>query len=441
MAYTSRQLPSGTWRAGFRHPVTGRHVWATKDEHGRKFAYEWEADAWAVTAEERAQRAASDPDAPATVVSAPAPTPPKWIGQTVGEYGEAYLARRAGHVERATRDKYAAHLSGLAVRVSEDAAPPAEVPMGLLTKTAVEQWVTDSTAAGVGRPSINGRLRFLRQVYADLLDADDLPAEAAVLRDPTRGIKYLTEDQDPDYVLTDAEEVEFLAAAAERSPQLATAALVALYAGLRWQEVYALRASAVDGDYLVVSHVIERGRVELRAFTKGKKPRVVPMPGHLREALAPFVKAARKRGPDALLFPAQGDPGRVRRDRRDDLLAGRIAWGYSNHRKREWLPVLFAIDAAREEFTDTGRTRRDGSPILQRRLVDPAYGFHALRHTYGSRLAAEGGARSEIARLMGHADERTTGRYIHAGDDGRRLSLVEGALGKRQRGGAVEDVA
>jgi len=30
---------------------------------------------------------------------------------------------------------------------------------------------------------------------------------------------------------------------------------------------------------------------------------------------------------------------------------------------------------------------------------------------------------------MGHADEETTARYIHAGDDGRRLALVRGALG------------
>ena len=35
----------------------------------------------------------------------------------------------------------------------------------------------------------------------------------------------------------------------------------------------------------------------------------------------------------------------------------------------------------------------------------------------------------EIAIVMGHADERTTARYMHAGDQGVRADLVRAALG------------
>lgn len=426
MAFTSTEYRPGKWRAGFYHPILKKKI------QKAGFDYEYEADAWALTAEERAHRQAAGEE-PEVIEEQPA-RPMRWVGPTVADYGAQWLARRS--VARQTRNKYAAHLAGLSIQIHPERQAPGKIPMGLLTRDVVEQWVTDSDEAGVGRPTINGRLALLRMLYVALFDSEEHhDGTLEGLRDPTRKIKFLTEDDAPDYVLTSEEEAEFLTAAREHSPQLAAAAIVALDAGLRWQEVYALRASAVSGEYLIVTHVIERGRVELRAFTKGKKPRVVPMTERLAQVLAPLVKEARKRGgPDALLFPVHGTPGRVRKDRRDDLLAGRIPWDYGNHRKREWLPVLAAIGAATVTQVPTGRKRRNGTPILQRRITNPTYGFHSLRHTYGSRLADASVPRAQIAELMGHADERTTGRYIHAGDDGRRLALVRAALGRRAAG-------
>lgn len=427
MSFTpqKRTLADGTvrYRGGFRHPVTHKAIY-------RIFDYFGEAEAWAISEEDRARRMARE-GAPAQATAAPAPTPKRWAGPTVGEYGAACIARRT--IGNQTRRNYTAYLKGLAVKVHPDRPAPASVPVGLLTREDVEQWVTDSRAARVGAVSINYRLDMLKMLYRDLFDSDEHfdDIQRSKLRNPTRNIKHVPTDDTPDYVLTEEEEAEFLAAAREHSPQLADAAIVALDAGLRWQEVYGLRASAVSGDYLMVTHVVERGTVELRAFTKGKRPRVVPMTERLAATLAPLVKAARKRGgPNALLFPVHGDPARVRKDRRDELLDGKIVWDYGNFRKREWLPVLASIGAAKVKPVPTGRTNRKGEPIYQRRILDPAYGFHSLRHTYGSRLAAVGVPRAEIAELMGHADERTTGRYIHAGDDGRRLALVRAALGR-----------
>jgi hypothetical protein len=48
MAFTPEKLPSGRWRASFRHPVTKKRISRTFDE-------KWEAEAWATTAERDAK--------------------------------------------------------------------------------------------------------------------------------------------------------------------------------------------------------------------------------------------------------------------------------------------------------------------------------------------------------------------------------------------------
>ena len=101
-------------------------------------------------------------------------------------------------------------------------------------------------------------------------------------------------------------------------------------------------------------------------------------------ALAPVRLAAD--GHSGLLFTSpEGDP-----------------LDYFNWRRRTWRPAA--------------------------RVLKPRPRFHDLRHTYGTRLADAGVPRHEIAELMGHADEKTTARYIHAGTDGHRLNLVRAAL-------------
>ncbi|MDN3518324.1 site-specific integrase [Aquisalimonas lutea] len=50
--------------------------------------------------------------------------------------------------------------------------------------------------------------------------------------------------------------------------------------------------------------------------------------------------------------------------------------------------------------------------------IDPPIGFHVLRHTYGSMLAAKGVPLQVIARALGHADTRMTERhYAHLQPD------------------------
>src|SRR5262249_29275262 len=59
--------------------------------------------------------------------------------------------------------------------------------------------------------------------------------------------------------------------------------------------------------------------------------------------------------------------------------------------------------------------------------------FHDLRHTFGTRAADAGVPLTAIASVMGHSDIRTTDRYAHATDDGRRgaVEAVEKVQGKK----------
>ncbi len=59
--------------------------------------------------------------------------------------------------------------------------------------------------------------------------------------------------------------------------------------------------------------------------------------------------------------------------------------------------------------------------------------FHDLRHTFGTCLAEKGVPIHQIAELMGHADIRTTMKYVHAATSSKKLAvdlLVEEAGGE-----------
>jgi integrase len=58
-----------------------------------------------------------------------------------------------------------------------------------------------------------------------------------------------------------------------------------------------------------------------------------------------------------------------------------------------------------------------GKILARDPLVDlPLPTPHDCRHTYGTRLAEQNVPSHEIGALMGHADARSTARYVHAGE-------------------------
>jgi integrase len=43
--------------------------------------------------------------------------------------------------------------------------------------------------------------------------------------------------------------------------------------------------------------------------------------------------------------------------------------------------------------------------------------FHDLRHTHGTRLAANGFSLAEVGRILGHRQPQTTYRYVNASNE------------------------
>jgi integrase len=87
---------------------------------------------------------------------------------------------------------------------------------------------------------------------------------------------------------------------------------------------------------------------------------------------------------------------------------------------------LFSELAAGKKATDYVFLRDDGAPwkaaqatrplveACHRVGIDPAIGFHVLRHTHASTLAMQGVPMGVIAAQLGHADTRITERhYAH----------------------------
>ena len=361
------QLPSGRWRGGFRLP-SGKKV-------HQSFAYQYEAEAWAVVAERRGKSAATLGTTGETPPPG-SPGSPTSSAPTVRAHGRHWLTRRRGLLATSTVTWYSHQLTGIgttsiaAARVDE------------LRRSDVESWLTAQVQAGVTRPTINARLKVLRMILRDA------HSEGLAERNAADGIAYLPTDIKAAVVLDHLEEHRLLAAA-EDKPDLTAQILLALDAGLRWEEAAGVGVDCFLGEYLVIRQVVERDSRSIRAYPKGKRSRVVPMTERLMVALAPLRESARReRGTSALLFTS--GEGR--------------ALDYWNWRRDHWRP-------ARHEAGLKRGTR-----------------FHDLRHTYGSRLAAAAVPRHEIAELLGHADEATTARYIHAGVDGHRLTLVRQAL-------------
>lgn len=344
---------------------------ANGNRYTQTFDYEYEAEAWGLEAPSRLAAVM------ATLTPAEAASSPARACPTVAAHGLEWVERRGARLASATVKNYHHHLRYLV-----------EEGIGLerldaLRKSDVERWQTRRKEAGVGVATLNARLKLLRSIYLDAM------AERVIDFNPTHGVDLLTGDQEPHRWLTDLEEHALLAAlpADQHLP-----VLLGLDAGLRWSEVFGVPARAVLGDYVSVWQVVERETRKLRSYPKGHRARVVPLTDRLVDPLAALAEARLEAdGPDALLFVTE---------------AGSQV-DYFNYRHRVWRPTMVAS-----------------------KLRAPRPGFHSLRHTYGTRLAAAGVPRKEIAVLMGHADEKTTAGYVHEAEDGRRRDLVRAALGQ-----------
>ncbi len=180
---------------------------------------------------------------------------------------------------------------------------------------------------------------------------------------PVRGVKYLKEPLPPDRVLSEEEEERLLEASA---PHLRLAILLATNAGLRLREALTLQSKHVD----LINDVLTVER-------KGGKWHQVEINARLKAALQAHL---RNHGNGQLFFnPRTGKP-------------------------------LFEVRTAFR-----AAIRRSGIPHCR---------YHDLRHTFGTRLDAQGVGIATIKELMGHSSVEMTMRYSHPGASERRRAVA-----------------
>lgn len=367
--YWTEETPSAKVKAVVRLP-SGKRV-------GRTFDYWYEADEWAAETDRRAQAAAQSArgDVVLTLDDVTARSSTAKATPTVTKYGRAWLDRVSGLMAAATADGYRTHLNAL------DRTGIGRTPIDEVRKADVEAWVTRQVRAKeVTALTINARRKVLGMVLRAAVDA-----EVPGVVDATRGVRKLPEATKVERFLEPVEDDALIAAAsASDDPRVLGMVLLGLDAGLRWQEAAALTGAAVANGTIVVRQVVERSSDKVRQGTKGGRVRRVPI---VTERLDRELRRLTMTRGAGLLFPNSVG----------------TAPDYHRWRRGAFVPVVEASGLA--PFT-----------------------FHDLRHTYGTRLALAGMPRAEIADVMGHADERTTGRYIHAGESAARTTRVREAL-------------
>ena len=198
-------------------------------------------------------------------------------------------------------------------------------------------------------------------------------------------VRYVPEDYSfytPEEVMALVRETEHPSDDTAGSQQDAAIFLTAAFTGLRMGELLALRVRDVD---FVADAIRVLGSYDFEAgvgTTKGGRGRSVPMVGEVATTLARLLQRDRFTAPDDAVFV--NDTG------------GHV---------------------------DGSALRRRYKAAQKRAALRPIR-FHDLRHTFGS-LSITVGSTRDVQEWLGHADARTTARYVHyrkRTDEAQRLA-------------------
>jgi integrase len=353
------QLPSGRWRARYRHPATGERLAAPTTFHTRAEASNWLATIEASIIERRW----ADPNDGSTPLA---------------EWSREWLAS-AHDLKRRTRSGYASildhHLLPALGRVA----------LADVDAAGVQRLVNDLAGAGARPQTVANIVRTLGTVMNGAVAAGRL--RSYPVRLGKHGNVRLPRDTAPadEMVTTDDAGVARLAAAlsdarpddARPSYDPGLMVLTATYAGaLRWGELAGLTVGDVDipGRRLHVRRVLvcDAGNLVEEVPKSKASRRTVPIPNHIYDRLATHV--AGRRPTERVFTSERGLPLR-----------------HSSFYARTYRPA-----------------------VAEAGLPD-AFRFHDLRHTGVTIALAVTGDLAGVSRWCGHGDVAITSRvYSHA---------------------------
>jgi integrase len=337
------KLPSGRYRARYVAPGAG------KVSAPNTFATKGEADRWLTLRRAELLKV----DWTATVSGT----------RTFGDYARAWLA------ERQLKPRTRAYYTNL---LDKQILPTfASTPVRSISPTMVRGWYSSlSPDTPTLRAHAYGLLRAILHtaVYDGEMTAN--PAHIRGAGTTTRAV-----------AITPANLDELTTLVAAMPPRRQAMILLAAWCGLRFGEITELRRKDLDLNRGTV-HILRAvtrvdGRYVITTPKSAAGRRVVALPPHLVPALQQHLDLHTAPEPEALLFPATGDPTR-------HLAPASLYKTFYRARKQA------------------------GRPDLR---------WHDLRHT-GAVLAAHTGATlAELMNRLGHSTPQAALRYQHATND------------------------
>jgi len=253
-----------------------------------------------------------------------------------------------------------------------------------ITRFNVEQFKkvrrSSFNGRGINRApaSVDRELQLLSRIFS-------LAIERGEVRDnPCKGVKLLAVNNQVTRYLTPEQEEKLMTVLTGRRAHLRDILTINLHTGMRRTEILTLHRSQID---------FLRSSIELTR-TKSGRSRSVPIHSDIKPLLQRLCDQA---GQSGYLFenPKMGKP----------ITDIKTAW--------------------RSALRDAGI---------------PHILFHcAGRHTFGTRAIDGGAPLSAVKEVMGHVDIRTTMRYVHATDEGKRRA-VEAAVSGRVKSNSATNL-
>jgi integrase len=229
-----------------------------------------------------------------------------------------------------------------------------------ITANEIERFKQSRMEKGLSPCTVNRDLACLRRILLFAVKTDVLCKTPFI----AHKVKFLKETG-RERILSFEEERRYLAVATQPLKDIAT---LILELGLRPGEVFSIRCEAVH--FYAVPPFVHV------AFGKTKNAvRDVPLTERAKEVLSRRVAAAQKKS-GKFLFPL------------------RVGNGF------DWMQPMNEIEPAH-------------LAALRESKIVPAFRPYDLRHTYGTRAIEGGTDPLTLMRLMGHADLKTTSRYVH----------------------------
>jgi integrase len=185
---------------------------------------------------------------------------------------------------------------------------------------------------------------------------------------PVKDIKLPKLDNRKERVLTKEEERALMAELKTRSYSTWAMSMIALYAGLRFEEIAKLRWQAMN-----------LTKNEIHVDGKGGVPRIVPINSTLKNVLSELKNGSQS--PSALLFPS-----------RTGQVQGKIS----------------------HSFWRTVNKLGLNNEVLDKRY---SFDFHTLRHTWATRLGDAGAPLNALRDMGGWSDFQMVSRYVKSNRD------------------------